>query len=194
MRGIVLGNVKYSDNSNVVTIFMEQDGLQSFIAHRGKGRNRLHAVIFNTPCSIVDVEYISRPGKQIQYFKEIKIAHPLNSIISSPQKTIIAMFIAEVMKHALKGERDNRELFQFICQSILHLDSEDVDTDDFTPMFLIKMLSYLGYDLKYYDDNSPLTDTTQKTNLLRKVVDIYRQHIPAFPEPKSLEMMAILNS
>ena len=193
MRGVVLSSIKYSDNSNVVTMFLEHDGLQSFILHRGKGRSRLHGAIFNA-CCLVDVEYTCHADKTIQYAREVKLFRPLNGIFSSPHKAIIAMFIAEVMKHSLKGERDNPELFQFICQSILHLDSEDVDTDDFTPMFLIKMLSYLGYDLRYSNNSHLLTDTADTQTTLRHIIDIYRQHIPAFPFLKSLSMMEVINS
>ena len=215
MRGVVLSSIKYSDNSNVVTIFLEHDGLQSFILHRGKGRSRLHGAIFNA-CCLVDVEYTCHADKAIQYAREVKLFRPLNGIFSSPHKAIIAMFIAEVMKHSLKGEKDNPQLFKFIQESILWLDmvgepaesmvgavpelvegvesKEETNLDGFPAMFLTTLLSYIGYDLRYSSNSHILTDTADTQTTLRHIIDIYRQHIPAFPELKSLSMMEVINS
>ncbi|MDO5446273.1 MAG: DNA repair protein RecO [Prevotellaceae bacterium] len=207
-KGIVLHSFRYGDDGQIVSVFFAREGIVSFLTKSMKGRRNNNIRYMLQPLSVVDVAFDFRANRQLQYFKEMKPSVLLADIYENPLKITIVIFLAEVLRYVLKGERENEEIFAFIERSILWLEQSEADFSSFHIVFLANLLRYLGYDPAFDDEYSAVTDEIKRLMALDyesmnlhltnhsdrndKVEDLltyYRRHLPEFPQLKSLEVL-----
>lgn len=149
---IVLHSIKYGDDSNIVSVYFEQEGLLSFMTKSLKGHHNNIIRSLLQPLSVIDVEFDYRQNRRLQYFREIKPAFTMTEMYGNPYKITIAIFIAEVLRYALRGEKGNASLFAFVCNSIQWLTQCDGGFANFHIVFLAKLLTFLGYNPVYDEE------------------------------------------
>jgi len=145
-RGIVLQNVKYSDNSLIVKIFTRKNGVISCIVKNAfSKKSKQHASCFS-PLTILDVVYNEPYIEKLIFLKEATIAHPFHAIHYDIKKNCILLFYQELlMKLLLQANAPDEPLFDFITEELLKLENTQELTSDFHIVFLVKLMQQLGY-------------------------------------------------
>ncbi|MCL1850802.1 MAG: DNA repair protein RecO [Bacteroidetes bacterium] len=145
-QGIVLQNVKYSDNSLIVKIFTRQNGVISFIIKNAfSKKSKQHASCF-APLTILDIVYKETYTEKLTFLKEISIANPFHAIHNDIRKNSMLLFYHELlMKLLYQANAPDDPLFDFIKEHLLTLEATQNLTPDFHIVFLIQLIQQLGY-------------------------------------------------
>lgn len=148
--GIVLGFIRYRENSIIVRIYTEQFGLQSYIVNsvrtaQGKNTNR---IALYQPLTILEMVVYKHKTKSINRISEVKIFYPYQSLPFEIKKTTMALFLAEIMGKTLKDEESQPELFEFLVQSLVFLDQQSTNYENFHLYFLFQLATHLGFSVQ----------------------------------------------
>ena len=144
-RGIVFSQLKYSETSIITTIYTEKFGRLHFIVNGARNpKGKIKANIFQ-PLALIDFNFYYNNKKEIQRIKEIQLVLPFKSIPFNIYKCSIALFIAEILEKSIKEEESNCNLFDFIYNSVLLLDSLEDNFSNFHLNFLIQLTKQLGF-------------------------------------------------
>ena len=145
---IVLRTVKYGDNALIVDTFTESHGRMSFVTKISHTRRSHTASAFWQPLSILEFNADIRPTIKLPTPTGVRFLYSYQSLPYNPSKACIAMFIAEFLCAALRGEGVNKPLFQYIEISLRWLDmAEDSRSHgiaNFHLVFLMRTTRFLG--------------------------------------------------
>jgi DNA repair protein RecO (recombination protein O) len=104
--------------------------------------------------------------------KEIKIDAPFRSIHSDIVKSTIAMFISEMLHHAIHEEEQNEALFNFLETALQWFDHHD-EIANFHLILLLEITKHLGFypdtsesDLPFFESNNGVFSAFQSINAL----------------------------
>ena len=144
-RGIVLRTVDYSDTSIIAKIYTEEFGIQSYLIKGAKRKkSSVRANLFQ-PLALLDLQVYKKEKKQLQVLKEVSPEVHFHSIPNDQSKTSILFFINEILLNCLQEEENNPELFSFLHESILTLESAEKQFANFHLIFLIRFSRFLGF-------------------------------------------------
>lgn len=144
-RGILLHRINYSETSIIIRVYTENLGLQSFIlkgVRSGKSKIRTG---FLQPLALLELEFNHRPAQNLQHLREIRPAIQLISIPFDVHKSAVILFLDEVLIKCLTEEEPDRNLFEFIYNSIELFDLQEKAGTIFHLFFLVKLTMYLGF-------------------------------------------------
>ena len=144
-EALILSVKKHRDNAMLVQAYASEFGRISFLVYGGHGRRggKSFASVLH-PFSLVEVELEMKPHRDLHISKEIKSTVPLNGILFDPQKSTLAIFLAEILLSSLKTAEKDRALFTFLKESVLTLDRLDRGIANFHIAFLLKFTYFLG--------------------------------------------------
>lgn len=146
-RGVVLKFIKYRETSIIVNIYTEILGLQTYIINGIRSpRSKRNRIALYQPLTMLDLVVYYREEKQINRLAEAKCHHLFYTILLDPKKTSIALFLVEILSKTLKEQTGNKELFDFIWDSILQFDTSKLAVESFHLVFIIKLTRYLGFN------------------------------------------------
>ncbi len=148
--GIVLNKFRYKDTSLIVRVITRDTGLCSFIVRVGKGKKKKNIFNYFQPLSIIEIEYDSNNKRDLHFFKEVDLKFNFKSIHSNHKKSVVIMFLSEILSKTLKFQGKDLQLYDFIEASITYFDESEF-TPYFHLIFLIKLTRYLGF---YPDTNN----------------------------------------
>ena len=136
---IVLGVKPYSENSNWVSFFSKENGIQNGIIKGGK-KKRTKALILGLYSFT-----IYRPSsKSLQNIVDLERTVPLDSVYTSPKKVLIAFFVADSFRCALVNCGEEASFYDFAKKEIVGLSQEN-DDGLYPVFFLARLISFLGY-------------------------------------------------
>jgi len=143
-RGIALHATKFSETSSVVKIYTELFGLQSYLV-KGvrKQKAKIKPGLFQ-PLTILDLVVYHKEKSSLQNLKEANYSHPYQAIPFDIRKSSIALFINELVYKTIHEEEPHPELFSFLYNSCLHLDTADDNFSLFHLVFSLQFTRYLG--------------------------------------------------
>ena len=130
-KGIVLHALKYSDTSAVVTIYTERFGRAAYMVYGVGGKRAVCRPALLQPLSLVELEVVHRPGKDLQRIREMRMAYPLEDLPFNPVKNSIALFLSEVLYRVLRRSEADGDLYAFLERSVLALDGGKGRMSDF---------------------------------------------------------------
>ena len=220
-KGIVLSYIKYGDTSIIARIFTEELGYGSFIVNSIRSQKSKKSIGYFQPFSILELVLYVKESRDLQRISEFKNAMPLHHIHQDMTKGAITLFLSEVFSKLLQAEQSpNPDLFAFAEDSIKCMDGLTSGVANFHLQFLLKIGTYLGYEIEEakflfstIDKLVPTTDdhtfvehliqdpygSTYNLNriirnsVLDSILDFY-QHHAHISKPKSLEVLrSILN-
>jgi DNA repair protein RecO (recombination protein O) len=143
--GIILHSLKYSETSIIARVYTRETGLQSYLVPGvRKAKARFKKNLFQ-PLSIVELVAYHKERESLQHIKEISCPQPYDSIPYAVNKSSIALFLAEILNHALKNQEANAQLFDFLSESFKQLDQTHENIANFHLIFLIRLSRYLGF-------------------------------------------------
>ena len=142
---IVLYSVKYGDSRLIVDMFTREHGRMSFIVSVGKGgRSQMKKQYFQ-PLTLLAVEADVRPQQSLQRLRNVSLLSPWMSLLTEPAKLSIALFVAEFLNYALRGEQQDTRLFDYVRSSLMWLDNRTDRYANFHLVFLMHLSRFLGF-------------------------------------------------
>ncbi len=144
-KGIVLRFVKYKESSVIATIYTLEKGVISVIANSVRSKNSKGKIALYQPLSLVELVIYYNQTKNISRVSEISSYNPLHNLRQDPIKSTISIFITELLNKSLKEEESNPPFYNFIQNSIIHLNEQKNEVQNFHLIFLIKLSLFLGF-------------------------------------------------
>jgi DNA repair protein RecO (recombination protein O) len=144
-RGIALHTVKFSETSIIAKVYTELFGLQSYLI-KGirKQHSRIKAGLFQ-PLTILDLTIYYKETGGLQSLKEVHNLFPYQSLPFDIMKSSIALFINELIYKSIREEEPNQELFDFLFETCIELDSLKSNITLFPLLFTLKLTRFLGF-------------------------------------------------
>ncbi len=145
-RGIVLGVVKYGDNSVVAQLLTDSGGRQSFMVRGVRStRGRGSKLALLQPLFALEFEGIYPSRGELHLFRELRSGITLRQTPFDVRRSTIALFIAEVLYHLVRESEPNEQLFDFVWGSIEALDIVEEGVANFHLWFLSNLSRFLGF-------------------------------------------------
>ncbi len=152
-KAIVISSLRYQEKSLIVKCLTESDGLKSYYVRDAfSSKKSTQKIVYFQPLTIIEIEAVHKNKGTLEYFKEVRLAHPYTSINKNIVKTTIAIFVSEMLHHCIKEEGKNQNLYSFLETALLWLDSHD-NAANFHLVLLMEITKFLGF---YPDRNSAL--------------------------------------
>jgi DNA repair protein RecO (recombination protein O) len=152
-RGIALHTVKFSETSIIAKIYTELFGLQSYLI---RGIRKQHARIkpgLFQPLTILELTVYHKEKASLQTLKEVHNLYPYQSLPFDIMKSSIALFMNELIYKSIREEEPNQELFDFLFETCVELDSRKSTFSLFPLLFALKLTKFLGFMPRF--DESP---------------------------------------
>ena len=181
-NAIVLRFVKYRDSSIIVTVFTQELGLKSYIVNGVRSTKSKGRIALYQPLTLLNLVVYNKETADINRISEARCHIPLHNIATSPFKSAIAMFIAEVLNKTIKETVPNEPLFQFIQDSLIVLNEQVSSFENFHLIFLTKLSIFLGFGPNNPSDVIPPdvgTDWEALTALMQSIMSAtYIDEVP----------------
>lgn len=143
-RAIFLKAIRYGDNSLIVKLLTEENGLQSFMVKGAFNKNaKIRAALFQ-PLTLIDI-VCSKSRGELGYLKEASVEYSYKDIPFNINKSAIVLFVCELLSKSIQETETDQELFSFIHHSLTHLDDMNDNYADFPLKFAIKLTDFLGF-------------------------------------------------
>ena len=143
-RAIVIKAIKYGDNSLIVQLLTEANGLRSFMIKGAYNKTaKIRAALFQ-PLTLLDIVNADSHG-ELGYLKEANVEYAYKSIPYDINKNAILLFICELLSKSIQDSETDLELFCFIHDALLHLDKVESNYADFPLKFAIELSRRLGF-------------------------------------------------
>jgi DNA repair protein RecO (recombination protein O) len=160
-KAIVLSALRYQEKSLIVKCFTESDGLKSYYVRDAfTSKKSSQKTIYFRPLTILEIEASHKNKGTLEYFKEVRLAHPYFSMATDITKTTIAIFISEMLHHSIKEEEKNQGLYSFLETALLWLDSHD-EVANFHLVLLLEITKFLGFYPDSSDNNHSFFEMTE---------------------------------
>lgn len=142
---LVLHSVKYGDSRLIVDMFTREHGRRSFIVTIGKGvRSQMKKQYFQ-PLTLLAIEDDARSQQSLHRLRNVSLLCPWQSLLTVPSKLSIALFVAEFLCYALRGEQQDTRLFDYVRSSLEWLDTRRDCYANFHLVFLMHLSRFLGF-------------------------------------------------
>lgn len=212
-RGIVFRFTKYGESSIIVTIFTELFGIQTYIVNGIRSKNSKGKIALFQPLTLLDLVVYYKENANIKRIKEVKCAHQYQALTTDIRKSIIAIFISEMLNKTVKDETHAQEIFEFLFHALMLLDHQQNSVENFHLVFLIKLSRFLGFGAHQADEilGARMLDSeeeailkhllqadfteqivmtnVQRRNLLEAILRFYTLHIESLGEIKSVQVL-----
>ena len=144
-EALVLHALKYGEQKLIVDMFTREQGRLSFAVPMPKSARARVGKQLLQPLTLLFIEADVRPQQQLQRLREAVMAQPLVSLQSDPAKLAIALFVAEFLYHALRGEQRDEPLFDYVRSALCWLDEARQGYANFHLVFLMRLTRFLGF-------------------------------------------------
>ena len=124
INALVLGIVRHSDRTDVVTLYSRQQGRISVAIPARSTTRRRSANPALMPLSVIEGEISKKTGSELWRLWSFSLSEPLNKLHIDPAKTAIGMFVAEFLAHLLREQTPDPGLWNAVMESLRILDRE----------------------------------------------------------------------
>lgn len=145
-RAIVFKVTPYNDKSQVVQLYTENFGMQSYLVHVSASKKSKNKAAYFQPLTLLDVVISHKEKEGLNSLKELSVNHIFQSISTSIEKQSVLLFLNEVLYKCIKESQQNADLFDFIFDSLILFDRLEQGVSNFHIYFLLKLSSYLGFE------------------------------------------------
>lgn len=145
-RGIIFRTVKYGETSVIADIFTEEKGLHTFIAGSVRtAKARMPYSLFQPMMAVDMVSYFREDAGALNRLKELRAAEVWSTIPFDIRHGAVALFMAEVCRKSIQEAEENRELFDFLLETLRWLDSTPHPIANIHLHFLLQLSGFLGF-------------------------------------------------
>lgn len=145
-RGIVFRAVKYGETSVITDIFTEEQGLHAFIAGGvRKAKSSMPFGLFQSMMVVDLVAYFQERSHGLNRLKECRSSQVFSAIPFDIRRGAVALFMAEICRKSIHEAEPNRELFDFLLDNLIWLDSTPYPIANLHLHFLLHLTAFLGF-------------------------------------------------
>lgn len=155
-KAIVFSALKYGEADLIVKCFTQTSGLKTYLL-RGvlkSKKGKIKASLFQ-PLTHLEIVASHRDKGTLEYMKEARRGKVFQSLHTHAVKSTVVMFLAEVLKNAVKEEEANSALYDFLEASLEWFDEHE-KTVNFHLLFLLRLTKYLGFYPDDYQMDKPV--------------------------------------
>lgn len=216
-RGLVLSHIKYRETSLIVRVYTEEFGLQTYMVNGVRSnKSSKSKIAFFQPLSFIDLVVYHKDGNSIHHIKEVKSSFVYQNIPYEHKKCVIAIFLSEILQKTIKEHYPNKNLFDFLYNSLIKLDEQQAGFENFHLIFMLNYASFLGFApqtaLSFFDEvnctynlvelgfleklfkssDYKIIDSGTNQNrrfILDKIIYLYQIHVDSFGLIKSIDVL-----
>lgn len=186
-KAIVLSAIKYQEKSLIVKCYTHYHGVKSyFVPAAFSTKKSSQRVAYFQPLTLLEIEATHKNKGTLEYFKEVKLAYPYQTIPLDIIKSTIVIFLSEILHHSILEEEKNEALFEFLETALLWLDTHD-NIANFHLILLVQTTKFLGFFPQQPVENQPFFEmiegvftsfhgvsclTEHETLLLKKLIQL----------------------
>ena len=125
-------------------MYTEAFGRASYLVSRTRRkRGGLSKALF-APLTVWELEVDHQPKRELHRIKEAHACFPLTDVAGDPVKSMLALFLSEVLFRVVREQESDLRLFQYLYESIHLLEYADKGIANFHLVFLLGLLQPLG--------------------------------------------------
>ena len=146
LESIALRTVKVSDSKSLLSAWTRQLGRVSFSIPAGAGREARRRRALCSPLATFFGECDVKPGREIHSLRDVRAGAMSLAVAASPAKSIIAIFLSEVLDLLLRRSEPDEALSDFLFSSIeaFAAITDNSCTASFHIIFLYHLTLYAG--------------------------------------------------
>jgi len=144
-RGIVFRSIKYRESSLILEIYTQHLGLQKYIVNGVRSRSARTKANLYQVLSPLDLVVYHRENKDLNRIREAKSAFVYEGIPFDVRRGAVGMFIAEVARKTIRASEENQPLYQFLEDTLRHLDRCASGIGNIHLFFLLRLSEFLGF-------------------------------------------------
>ncbi len=158
-KGILLHRLKYSDSKLILNILTREFGLQSYLFFVSVSAKKKSILNLLQPMYLLDLQVYHKENTGLQKIKDISAGKVLINLPFDIYKQTISLFLAEFLLKMLRENQTDKELFDFIYNSVISLDDETEHFNNFHIFFLYRLTEFLGVKPENnYSDSKKIFD------------------------------------
>lgn len=144
-RAIVLRAFKFRDTKIIVDVFSEWQGRISLVCSLSlSGRGKFKKQLFQ-PLTLLAIEFDDKARGSLFSLHDVRVDIPYSSIPFNPYKSTVALFIAEFLLYATRGEQENPALYSYLRSSMSWLDLCPASFANFHLVFTMRLSRFIGF-------------------------------------------------
>ncbi len=144
-RGILLHTLAYGESSVIAEIYTEEIGMRKYILNGARGKNsRIKPSCLQVMALLNLVVYEKNIG-HLQRIREISNAEVYRGIPFNLYKGSMGLFMADVIRKAIRQTNPEPGLFDFLYRSFVTLDQMEERNPVYHLIFLLQLSGYLGF-------------------------------------------------
>uniref|UniRef100_A0AB33J264 DNA repair protein RecO n=1 Tax=Prevotella sp. GTC17254 TaxID=3236794 RepID=A0AB33J264_9BACT len=129
----------------IVDVFAESQGRISLVCTLSpSGRGKFKKQFFQ-PLTLLDIEYDDKAHGSLLSLQNVRVDIPYSSIPFSPYKSSVALFVAEFLLYATRGEQENTALYNYLRSSMSWLDLCPASFANFHLVFTMRLSRFIGF-------------------------------------------------
>ena len=144
-RALVLRSLKYGDTKIIVDLLTESEGRVSVIVNIPKSSKGKLKKQFFQPLTLLEAELDIRPKVQLQKLRDVRLSLPFSTLNTEPRKLSVALFLAEFLLNATRGEHDNPALFAYVANGLEWFDACRESYANFHLVFMMRLTRFVGF-------------------------------------------------
>ncbi len=119
VHAIVLRLVKYNDKTRIADVLTREHGRMSFAVPDGAGKSKKsNARVVWRPLAVLEFEADLKSKGTLPRPRDVRVSYNYSDIPYNPLKTMVAMFVDELLCGAVWGELSDTLLFEDMPISI----------------------------------------------------------------------------
>lgn len=173
-RGIIFKSIKYSETSLILDIYTEELGLQKYIISGVRSKKARTTASMLQIMSLLDLVVYHRENKTLNRIKEVQTAHIYTQLPFNVRRGAVGMFITEIARKTIREPEANRDLFQFLFDTLVHLDQTPRTIANLHLHFLLELSQFLGFlPGDDYSEQTPFFDLQEGRFLAHQPAHIH---------------------
>lgn len=143
---IALRTIKYDDRRSIVTVWSVERGRIALLVPSGASREARRRRAIMMPLGLFEGQADIRPGRDLISIRDVNPITVLSDLACDPAKTVVAMFLSEVLEKVLRDTPADPLISEYIFDAVRVLDNltRPVGVANFTLVFLYKLGLFLG--------------------------------------------------
>jgi DNA repair protein RecO (recombination protein O) len=158
-EGIIFRTVKYGESSLILDIYTLESGLASFIVSGVRSaKSRAKANLYR-PGHIIEFSAYHAESNRLSRIKEANYRFHFQSLMQDVVKSSVLTFLVEVCRNSIVEREANPELYHFIADWFIYLDTQPGLHPCMHHLFMIGLSSFLGFEpMNNFDDHNSFFD------------------------------------